>query len=164
MGIEIERRFLLNSDSWRQSAGAPQVLRQGYLKVDKECSIRVRISGGQAWLTVKGFISDVRRSEFEYALPLADAEAMLAQMCPFRLEKHRYTVEYEGAVFEIDEYFGENAPLVVAELELPDEAAPYPKPEWLGAEITGHGHYSNAYLSRHPYSQWTEADKAGSAP
>lgn len=157
MSIEIERRFLLANNDWRALAGAPQILRQGYLKVDKACSIRVRISGSQAWLTLKGYISDVSRSEFEYPIPLADAEAILSGLCPFKLEKHRYTLSYQGLTFEIDEYLGENAPLVVAELELPDEDAPYPRPAWLGEEITSHGHYTNAYLSKHPYSSWPSA-------
>ncbi|MDO4694635.1 MAG: CYTH domain-containing protein [Eikenella sp.] len=157
MGIEIERRFLLANNDWRALAGAPHLLRQGYLKVDKACSIRVRISGHQAWLTLKGHISDVSRSEFEYPIPLADAEAILAGLCPFKLEKRRYTLPYQGFVFEIDEYLGENAPLVVAELELPGEDAPYPRPAWLGEEITSHGRYTNAYLSKHPYSFWPSA-------
>lgn len=157
MSIEIERRFLLANNDWRALAGAPQILRQGYLKVDKACSIRVRISGSQAWLTLKGYLSDVSRSEFEYPIPLADAEAILSGLCPFKLEKHRYTVSYQGFTFEIDEYLGKNAPLVVAELELPDEDTPYPRPAWLGEEITSHGHYTNAYLSKHPYSSWPPA-------
>ncbi|EGY51898.1 CYTH domain-containing protein [Neisseria shayeganii] len=157
MSIEIERRFLLANNDWRALAGVPQILRQGYLKVDKACSIRVRISGSQAWLTLKGYLSDVSRSEFEYQIPLADAEAILSGLCPFKLEKYRYTVSYQGFTFEIDEYLGENAPLVVAELELPDEDTPYPRPAWLGEEITSHGHYTNAYLSKHPYSSWPPA-------
>ena len=115
MTVEIERRFLLKNDSWRAKAGAPQTLRQGYLSVEKECTIRVRIIGNRAWLTLKGYISDVSRSEFEYEIPLAHAETMMATMCPFKLEKHRYEIEHEGFVFEIDEYFGDNAPLVVVE-------------------------------------------------
>ena len=154
MTVEIERRFLLKNDSWRTKAGAPQTLRLGYLSVDIERSIRVRIFGNRAWLTLKGYISDVSRSEFEYEIPLAHAETMMATMCPFKLEKHRYEIEHEGFVFEIDEYFGDNAPLVVVELELPVENAPFAKPDWLGEEITSNGCYTNAYLSKHPYSKW----------
>lgn len=152
--IEIERRFLLKNDSWRQHASAPQILQQGYLSVEKECTMRVRIVGEQAWLTIKGYVSDVSRSEFEYPIPLNDAQMMLATLCPFKLEKHRYTVAYEGFVFEIDEFFGENAPLIVAELELPSEDAAFARPDWLGEEITSHGKFTNAYLSKHPYSTW----------
>ncbi|QMT31204.1 CYTH domain-containing protein [Alysiella filiformis] len=152
--IEIERRFLLKNDSWRQHASAPQILQQGYLSVEKACTMRVRIVGEQAWLTIKGYVSDVSRSEFEYPIPLNDAQMMLATLCPFKLEKHRYTVAYEGFVFEIDEFFGENAPLIVAELELPSEDAAFARPDWLGEEITSHGKFTNAYLSKHPYSTW----------
>ena len=154
MTIEIERRFLLKNDSWRKEAGEPQMMRQGYLSVDKECTIRVRIIGRKAWLTLKGYISDTTRSEFEYEIPLAHAEQMMQTMCPFKLEKYRYTIDYHGFTFEIDEYFGDNAPLVVAELELPSENTPFEQPGWLGEEITSNGRFTNAYLSKHPYSQW----------
>lgn len=154
MTIEIERRFLLKNDSWRKEAGEPEIMRQGYLSVDKECTIRVRIVGRKAWLTLKGYISDTTRSEFEYEIPVAHAEQMMQTMCPFKLEKHRYKIEYCGFTFEVDEYFGDNAPLVVAELELPSEGVSFEKPDWLGEEITSNGKFTNAYLSKHPYSQW----------
>ena len=153
-GIEIERRFLLKNDVWKAVAGAPCLMSQGYLSVEKERIIRLRIIGNRAWLTLKGYISDVSRSEFEYEIPVADAQTMMDTMCPFRLEKHRYEVNYQGFVFEIDEYFGDNAPLIVAELELPAEDTPFPHPDWLGEEITSDGRFTNAYLSKHPYSQW----------
>ena len=156
MSVEIERRFLLQNDAWRAAASAPKTLRQGYLSVEKERTIRVRIVGQQAWLTLKGYISDVSRSEFEYEIPLAHAEQMMATMCPFKMEKHRYFVDYQGLTFEVDEYFGDNAPLIVAELELPSESTPYPRPDWLGREITSEGKFTNAYLSKHPYSTWED--------
>ena len=154
MTIEIEHRFLLKNDDWKREASAPQVLQQGYLSVEKERTIRVRIIDDKAWLTLKGYISDVSRSEFEYEIPLAHARQMMETMCPFKMEKHRYRVEFKGFVFEIDEYFGDNAPLVVAEVELPTEDTPFEKPDWLGAEITSEGKFTNAYLSKHPYSTW----------
>ena len=156
MTVEIERRFLLADDSWREAAGEPLVLQQGYLSVEKERTIRVRIIGSQAWLTLKGYISDMTRSEFEYEIPLAHAQAMMADMCPFKMEKYRYRVEFEGFVYEIDEYFDDNAPLIVAEIELPSEDTEFPKPAWLGKEITSDGKFTNAYLSKHPYSSWTK--------
>ena len=156
MTVEIERRFLLADDSWREAAGEPLGLQQGYLSVEKERTIRVRIIGSQAWLTLKGYISDMTRSEFEYEIPLAHAQAIMADMCPFKMEKYRYRVEFEGFVYEIDEYFGDNAPLIVAEIELPSEDTEFPKPAWLGKEITSDGKFTNAYLSKHPYSSWTE--------
>ena len=154
MTVEIERRFLLKNDSWRAKAGAPQTLRQGYLSVEKECTIRVRIIGNRAWLTLKGYISDVSRHEFEYAIPVADATTILEQMCPFKLKKHRTCIAYQGHVFEVDEYFDDNAPLVVAEIELPSEDTLFERPEWLGEEITHDGRFTNAYLSQHPYATW----------
>ncbi|UOP04672.1 CYTH domain-containing protein [Conchiformibius kuhniae] len=152
--LEIERRFLLANDDWRTAAGASQRLEQGYLSVDKERTVRVRIVGAQAWLTLKGYVSDISRSEFEYPIPPADARHIMRTMCPFVLVKHRYRVPYEGSVYEIDEFFGDNAPLVVAELELPAEDAPFARPAWLGREITSDGRFTNAYLSRHPYGTW----------
>lgn len=154
MTVEIERRFLLKNDDWRVKAGVPQTLQQGYLSVEKERTIRVRISGAHAWLTLKGYISDVSRSEFEYEIPLEHAQTMMDTMCPFKMEKRRYRVEFEGFLYEIDEYGGENAPLIVAEIELPSEDTPFAKPDWLGAEITSDGKFTNAYLSKHPYSAW----------
>lgn len=154
MSIEIERRFLLKNDDWRRLASAPQTLQQGYLSVEKERTIRVRIVNDQAWLTLKGYISDVSRSEFEYDIPLVHAQTIMATMCPFKMEKKRYQVEFGGFTFEIDEYFGDNAPLIVAEIELPSEETPFAKPDWLGEEITSEGKFTNAYLSKHPYSTW----------
>ena len=156
--LEIERRFLLANDTWRQHATAPQRLHQGYLTVAKECSIRVRIIGDNAWLTIKGYISDTTRSEYEYPIPLAEAQQMLATLCPFKVEKNRYVIEYDGHRFEIDEFLGDNAPLILAELELPSETTAYPRPSWLGQEITSDGRYTNAYLSTHPYPTWQNPD------
>lgn len=152
--LEIERRFLLHNDSWRGQISRTEILHQGYLSVEQERTIRVRIIGNRAWLTIKGYISDLVRSEYEYEIPPADAKAMLSGMCPFQVEKHRHHVWAEGFLFEIDEFFGANAPLIVAELELADETAAYPRPDWLGEEITADGRFTNAYLSRHPYGTW----------
>lgn len=154
MTVEIERRFLLKNEDWRQTAGTPQTLQQGYLSIEKERTIRVRIIGSRAWLTLKGYISDISRSEFEYEIPLEHAQTIMDTMCPFKMQKHRYQTEFEGSIFEIDEYFGENAPLIVAEIELPAEDTPFAKPDWLGEEITSDGRFTNAYLSKHPYSSW----------
>lgn len=151
---EIERRFLLKNDDWRKMADEPQILQQGYLSVEKECTIRVRIIGERAWLTLKGYVSDITRSEFEYEIPLRDAQIMMQTLCPFKMEKRRFRVQVDGFVFEIDEFFGDNAPLIVAELELPSEDADFPRPNWLGEEITSNGQFTNAYLSKHPYGTW----------
>ena len=110
MAVEIERRFLVKNDVWRGLA-EPKLLYQGYLSVEKERTMRVRIVGDEAWVTIKGYISDVSRHEFEYAIPVADATTILEQMCPFKLKKHRTCIAYQGHVFEVDEYFDDNAPL-----------------------------------------------------
>ncbi|HFC8956581.1 TPA: CYTH domain-containing protein [Neisseria meningitidis] len=157
MPIEIERRFLIGNDNWRQYADEPLLLRQGYLSVEKERTVRVRIAGKRAWLTLKGYISEISRSEFEYEIPLADAEKMMETMCPFKMEKWRYPVRWGGSLFEIDVFLGDNAPLVVAEIELPDENADFDRPDWLGREITADGMFTNAYLSKHPFSSWKNA-------
>lgn len=153
MAVEIERRFLVSNEAWRGIA-APKLLYQAYLSVEKERTMRVRIVGDEAWLTLKGYISDVSRHEFEYPIPLQDALTITEQMCPFKMKKHRYCIEHQGHVFEVDEYFDDNAPLVVAEIELPSEDTEFEKPEWLGEEITHDGRFTNAYLSQHPYSTW----------
>ncbi|MDO5687474.1 MAG: CYTH domain-containing protein [Neisseria sp.] len=154
MSVEIERRFLLKNDSWRSQITRSIIMQQGYLSVEKERTIRLRIIDDQAWLTIKGFISDVSRHEFEYPIALSDALTMMREMCPFVLQKTRHLVYVDDLLFEIDEYEGENAPLIVAELELPDENTPYSVPDWLGVEITADGRYSNAYLSKHPFATW----------
>ena len=153
MAVEIERRFLVKNEAWRGLV-TPKLLYQGYLSVEKERTMRVRIVGDEAWVTIKGYISDVSRHEFEYAIPVQDALTILEQMCPFKMKKHRYCIEYQGHVFEVDEYFGDNAPLVVAEIELPTEDTEFARPEWLGEEITHDGRFTNAYLSQHPYATW----------
>ena len=157
MTVEIERRFLIENDKWHQYADEPLLLKQAYLSVEKERTVRVRIVGQRAWLTLKGYISELSRSEFEYEIPLADAEKMMESMCPFKMEKWRYLVRWGSSLFEIDVFLGENAPLVVAEIELPDENADFDRPDWLGREITSDGMFTNAYLSKHPFSSWKNA-------
>ena len=159
--LEIERRFLLKNDAWRALAAPPQHIEQGYLSVARECTIRARIIGDLAWLTIKGFISHATRSEFEYPIPKEDARAIIDSLCTFQVKKRRYHVRHEGFLFEIDEFFGANAPLILAELELPAENTPYPRPDWLGEEITHDSRFTNAYLSKHPYSTWHEAQQSG---
>lgn len=151
--LEIERRFLLKNDHWRTHASAPQTIQQGYISITKETTIRVRIINEQAWLTIKAHINDTTCHEFEYCIALSEAHLLLAH-CTFKIEKLRYIVHYQGFDFEIDEFLDDNAPLIIAELELPNEHTPYPIAQWLGEEITSHPHYTNAYLSQHPYHSW----------
>ncbi|NLR76583.1 CYTH domain-containing protein [Leeia aquatica] len=161
MAYEIERRFKVNGERWRGLA--PGIwYRQGYVSVEPQRTVRVRVVGELAWLTLKGQISSMRRHEFEYPVPLADAEAMLTHLCAMQVEKKRYRIELDGFIWEVDEFFGDNAGLILAEIELPDEHTPFTRPDWLGEEVTEDGRYTNAWLSQHPYTQW--ADPAQGSP
>lgn len=168
MGTEIERKFLLVDDSWRADIGRSRRMEQGYL-VDAaafeagfaRCSVRVRVAGESAWLNVKSARLGIERSEFEYPLPLADAEQMLQTLCRGSVRKIRHFVEVEGHTFEIDEFLGDNHGLVVAELELVASDAPYPRPAWLGREVSRLPRYYNVNLIAYPFAQWTARERAG---
>lgn len=153
MGIEIERKFLIRSDAWRQGAvGTP--FRQGYLHKSEEKTVRVRLAGDRGFLTIKGSRSMLTRSEFEYEIPTADAEALL-ELCDGPLiDKTRYRVDYAGHTWEIDEFYGDNQGLIVAEIELDTEETVFEKPEWIGEEVSDDPRYFNSNLSKHPYSKW----------
>jgi CYTH domain-containing protein len=154
MPLEIERKFLLKDDSWKQSATGVYY-KQGYLNQSAERTVRVRIIESSAYLTVKGKTKGMARAEYEYAIPLADAQEMLDNLCERPLiEKYRYKVEFEGFIWEIDEFLGENAGLTVAEVELPDLNTQPPIPAWIGEEVTEDARYYNANLSRNPYKRW----------
>lgn len=154
MGVEIERKFLLAGDAWR-GLGQAVLLRQGYLSSARERVVRVRIEGEQAMLTIKGANVGATRGEWEYPIPLADAVELLDGLCEQPLiEKVRHRIEHAGMVWEVDEFLGTNAGLIVAEIELASEDQPFEKPEWIGAEVSGDARYYNANLIRHPFSQW----------
>lgn len=154
MGIEIERKFLLADASWR--AGAVGVLyRQGYLNSAKERTVRIRTIGASAFLTIKGIAVGATRSEYEYPMPLADCNAMLDTLAEKPLiEKKRYTIPHADLVWEIDEFFGDNLGLIVAEVELTSEDQAFTKPPWVGAEVTGDARYFNSSLIKHPFKNW----------
>jgi CYTH domain-containing protein len=153
---EIERKFLVTGDGWRAGArGVPY--RQGYLSAgaDARCTVRARVAGDRAWLTIKGRATGAARDEYEYAVPVPDAEEMLERLCVGdRIEKTRYRVMYAGRTWEVDEFAGENAPLVVAEVELDRIDAEVSLPPWVGLEVTYDPRYTNAALARLPYSRW----------
>lgn len=154
MGIEIERKFLVRGDAWR-ALGEPVLLRQGYLSSSAARVVRVRIEGGQGVLTVKGPNAGASRGEWEYPIPLADAAQLLDSLCEQPLiEKYRRRIEFDGMVWEVDEFLGANAGLLVAEIELLSEDQPFTKPDWIGDEVTGQAQYYNSSLIRHPYSLW----------
>ena len=161
MGVEIERKFLLATEAWRAGADGGVRMVQGYFERTPDGpTVRVRIAGDRAFLTVKGAARNLVRSEFEYAIPVADAEAMLREFCAARLvEKTRYLVPFAGAVWEVDEYHGENEGLFTAELELESEEAAFVAPPWLGREVSGDRRYTNGSLSSNPYRRWADTVK-----
>lgn len=152
MAIEIERKFLVVGGDWRQATAI--YYSQGYLNRDKARTVRVRIAGDHAFLTIKGITQGASRAEFEYPVPVADAKALLTLCEQPLIEKYRRKISYEGFVWEVDEFLGENLGLVVAEIELPSEDTQFAKPEWAGAEVTHDERYYNSNLSKHPFSRW----------
>lgn len=156
MGIEIERKFLVVGDAWRQAPATAYA--QGYLSRDHRRTVRVRIVEDSAWLTVKAASVGATRAEFEYPIPVADAREMLALCDGPLVRKTRRVLVHAGATWEIDEFEGDNAGLVVAEIELAAEDAAFEPPPWLGAEVTHDARYFNSNLAAAPYSTW--ADRA----
>ncbi|WP_027468537.1 CYTH domain-containing protein [Deefgea rivuli] len=153
MAVEIERKFLIANDAWREQISRSTRIAQGYLCTDIERTVRVRTKGEAAFLTIKGKNAGISRAEFEYEIPVADALDML-KLCPNVLDKTRHLVDIDGHTFEIDEFHGANAGLIVAELELASEEATYPQPAWLGLEVSGDARYYNSALSLMPFSAW----------
>ncbi len=154
MAVEIERKFLVKGTQWRQGAGVR--LSQGYLNRDQERTVRVRIAGDKSFLTIKGVTRGTSRAEFEYAIPVADAEQLLELSDGPIIQKTRYIVVHDGLTWEVDEFQGDNAGLVVAEVELTSEDQAFTRPPWLGSEVTHDPRYYNSSLAAHPYSQWRE--------
>jgi len=154
MGIEIEKKFLVKGTAWKEGARGVGY-RQGYLSSHRERTVRVRTAGEQGYLTIKGLSRGATRSEYEYAIPYADALALLEELCEKPvIQKVRYRISYGGLVWEVDEFGGENAGLVVAEVELTHEGQTIQLPPWAGEEVTGDERYYNANLFKHPYSRW----------
>ena len=154
MGTEIEKKFLITDNAWRSLASGV-TYRQGYLNITKERTVRVRTIEDKGFLTIKGIATGASRAEYEYEIPAADAEAMLDDLCEKPLiEKSRYKIDFGGFVWEVDEFFGENQGLIVAEVELESEDQQFEKPEWIGEEVTGDPRYFNANLIHNPFSKW----------
>ena len=153
MAIEIERKFLLKSDAWREQVQKSQRMQQAYLG-GTNCSTRVRIAGLEAFLNIKSRELGVQRQEFEYPLPLSDAQALMLLAENAGIDKTRHYIKIDSYTFEIDEFLGANLGLIVAELELAEAHADYPKPEWLGAEVTDDACYYNSNLVDRPFLSW----------
>ena len=150
--VEIEKKFLVTSSAWKSQASG-KAYRQGYLSIDPKRTVRIRVVGEHGILTIKGERIGDTAPEFEYPIPVADAMKLLDTLClrPF-IEKTRYTIEYRGHTWEVDEFHGENEGLVVAEIELQAEGERFERPEWLGKEVTKDFRYTNAQLVDHPYT------------
>jgi len=157
VGVEIERKFLVVDDSWREAVPAGIRYRQGYLGTDSGSTVRVRVSGERAWLTIKSAVVGLTRREYEYEIPTKDAHAILEELCSKPLiEKTRFVVEHHGHSWEIDVFEGDNAGLIVAEVELEAEDEAFVLPAWAGEDVSGDARYYNQRLAEHPYSRWAE--------
>lgn len=157
MAIEIERKFLLRSNAWRPLVTGCVHMRQAYLAQDGGLSTRIRIvDQSSATLTIKSRKAGLRRLEFEFPIPLADAEALLSLRQGASVEKVRHHVPWHGLTWEIDVFDGENAGLVIAEIEIEHERQQFEMPAWIGAEITGEERYYNSRLTRQPFRMWAD--------
>lgn len=158
MGVEIERKFLVTDERWRQAVVRRVRYEQGYLSRSPTSAIRVRTDGARAYLNIKHTVDGITRLEFEYPIPLADAEELLARVALRPLiVKTRHDLEFGGRRWEVDVFEGENAGLVVAEVELEAADAALSLPPWVGREVSADPRYYNANLSEHPYREWGEA-------
>lgn len=155
MAVEIERKFLVDFTKWAKSEKPqPEEFRQAYLLTESDRSIRVRLTPTRAILTIKGKTSGVARSEFEYEIPMQDGIDLIDQMAIAELAKKRYTLEFKGKIWEVDEFSGKNLGLIVAEIELENENETFEKPDWLADEVTTDARYYNANLVLNPYENW----------
>lgn len=154
MAIEIERKFLVKGEDWR-FLGTGRIYRQGYISTIRGIAVRVRIAGDRAYLTIKGKTQGITRQEFEYPIPLDDAEILLNSLCDRPLiEKTRYAIQLGNLLWEVDEFFGDNEGLILAEVELTDEDQKIELPTWIDREVTSDPRYYNVNLVKHPYKNW----------
>lgn len=161
MAVEIERKFLVVGDAWRSEVVRCVEMRQGYLTQEAgRASVRVRVEGEHARLNIKAAVVGAARAEYEYEIPLDEGRQILGTLCVGRLEKLRHYVERDGLVWEIDEFLGGNAGLIVAEVELSAVDQDFPSPDWLGRELTADRRYYNHYLALHPWRNWPATDRA----
>ncbi len=159
MGTEIERKFLVANEDWRNHVAGSQTMAQGYLSSDPQCSVRVRVSGDGANINIKSATLDIERAEFEFAIPPAEARRVLEMFCGDKLvSKTRHLVPNAGHTWEIDVFDGANEGLVVAEIELGRREEPFERPLWLGREVSGEKRYFNVSLIERPYRDWADTD------
>ena len=157
MGYEIERKFLVKGD-FKADAFQKFPIKQGYLALSGVNVVRIRVKGNKGYLTVKTALEEgtIKRNEWEYEVPAADAEEMLLMCEDAIIDKTRYLIRVGSHIFEVDEFYGENEGLLIAEVELEDEHEAFEKPDWLGDEVTGNVRYYNSFLSIHPFSGWSK--------
>ena len=157
MATEIERKFLVTDDSWREVVAKSSFYRQGYLANSEGASVRVRLADDQGYLNIKSMTLGVSRHEFEYVIPASDAEEMLNDLCVGpKIEKTRYFVDHGDHTWEVDVFEGENEGLVVAEIELGSEDEAFEKPPWTDEEVSHEERYYNVCLVKHPYKDWKD--------
>lgn len=155
MATEIERKFLVLNDDWRSQVKRQSPMRQGYLVGSEKASVRVRVAGDKAYLNIKSATLNVTRKEYEIPLPLNDADELLDTLCEHPLiEKTRYYIPTGDHTWEVDVFEGDNAGLIVAEIELRDEQEGFDRPAWLGQEVSDDTRYYNVCLVKHPYKDW----------
>ena len=156
MGTEIERKFIVISQEWRTQASPVHYI-QGYLALGPPASVRVRIAQNTAMLNIKQSTTDITRDEFEYEIPISDAQHMLDNLCDGQtIQKNRYTLDYQGHRWEIDEFLDSNQGLCIAEIELNSVDEAYAPPPWIGNEVSQDHRYFNTYLAQHPFQTWPE--------
>ncbi len=154
MGIEIERKFLVLNNDWKKLA-EPVLYKQGYLAIHDDKVVRIRIAGNNAFLTIKGKNDGIKRLEYEYEIPVKEANELLKTLCEQPIiEKTRTKIKWQGFIWEVDEFTGANQGLVVAEIELPSTNTHFEKPSWIGEEVSGDIRYYNANLIKLPFSKW----------
>ena len=155
MGIEIERKFLVDREKWRQvkkPAGVPY--RQGYLSDEDNCTVRVRVTDKKGFITIKGASSGISRKEFEYEIPVSEGIELLDNFALFEVEKTRYCIDFKGKLWEVDEFFGDNAGLITAEIELKEENEKFELPGWISLEVSDDARYFNSNLAKKPFKNW----------
>lgn len=155
MGLEIERKFLIDHEKWQQvKKPTGQLYRQGYLSTDPQKTIRVRLTETTGFLTIKGISVGATRLEYEYEIPSSEATALLDNFSISELSKIRYKISFQNKIWEVDEFLGDNAGLIIAELELSHEQEPFETPDWVGQDVTGEEKYYNSKLTITPYKNW----------
>ena len=155
MPLEIERKFLVDTQKWNPTGKGTQLV-QAYLSIEPNPTVRIRIAGENAFVTIKGRSETISRPEFEYEIPLKEAQEMMLLAISNPVEKIRYEIMHENFRWEVDVFSGKNEGLVIAELELESENQTFPRPDWLLAEVSGDRRYYNSYLSEHPFQEWKD--------